>query len=178
MATTRKNNTRKAQAATRRPQTARVGTKQPAPALSTPADIEPTADAQPPKKKVGAPRNNRNAIRHGLKSGSLPKDCRYVENRLNDFRRKLEDAVLAAKGELSIPDAACIQTALRWERHANLAQRWLTKEYDELKPMDKLHFSREISRASAERDKALKMLELDVEQETPWQGLTLEVSDD
>ncbi|MCP4539188.1 MAG: hypothetical protein GY832_18785 [Chloroflexi bacterium] len=177
MATTRKNNTRKAQTATAAPQTARVGTKQPAPAPSAPADSEPTGDAQP-KKKPGAPRNNRNAIRHGLKSGSLPKDCRYVENRLNDFRRKLEDAVLAAKGEVSIPDAACIQTAGRWERHAALAQRWLTKEYDNLKPLEKLKFSSEISRASAERDKSLKLLELDVEQESPWDGLTLEVQDD
>ena len=113
------------------------------------------------KGRSGAPRNNRNAIRHGLKASTLPKDCRYIEVRLNIFRRRLEDALLAAKGQVTMTDAANIQTCLRWERHAALAQRWLTKQYKELKPTDKLAFSREIARASTERDKALANLQLD-----------------
>ncbi len=114
------------------------------------------------KRRGGQPgnRNGRGNMRHGLRAGTLPRDARHIENRLNGFRRQLEDAVLACKGEVSIPDAACIQTALRWERHACLAQRWLTKQWEEMKPTEALAFSREISKASAERDKALKMLEL------------------
>ena len=121
------------------------------------------------KKPRGAPPGNRNGrgnLRHGLRGGSLPKEAKYIENRLNGFRRTLEDAVLALRGAISITDAACIQSVLRWERHACLAQRWLTKEYKTLKPADRLTFSREIARASGERDKALKMLDLDKEVET------------
>ena len=147
------------------------------PAMSETAENKPE---KAEKRRRGAPPGNRNGrgnLRHGLRAGSLPADAKFIENRLNSFRRQLEDAVLAVKGEVSIPDAACIQTAIRWERHACLAQRWLTKAYDEMKPTDRLTFSREISRASAERDKALRLLGLDTEQETPWAGLTLEEED-
>jgi hypothetical protein len=112
----------------------------------------------------GAPRGNTNGrgnLRHGLKAGQLPKDAKYIEYRLNDFRRQLEDAVMSARGEVSLVDAACIQTCLRWERHAALAQRWLVKAGDTLKPEQRLSFSREIARASSERDKALAALNLD-----------------
>ena len=49
-------------------------------------------------------------MRHGLTSGQLPKDARYIEWRMNALRRTLEAAVLAARGEVTIPDAAAIQT--------------------------------------------------------------------
>lgn len=117
------------------------------------------------KGRSGPRRDNANAMRHGLKAGKLPKDAKYIEVRLNQFRRTLEQAVLNVRGEVSLPDAACIQTCIRWERHACLAQRWLVKAGDTLKPADKLNFSREIARASAERDKAIAALKLDVKPE-------------
>lgn len=125
----------------------------------------------------GAPKGNKNGrgnLRHGLRAGELPKDCKYIETRLNAFRRKLEDCVLASKREVNVTDAAYIQTALRWERHAALALRWLTKAGEALKPADRLHFSREIAKASAERDKALSMLQLDAPPPDPWAAITLE----
>jgi hypothetical protein len=103
---------------------------------------------------------NRNALRHGLKSGKLPAGCQYVENRLNAFRRQLEDQILALRGEITLLDAANIQTAIRWERHGCLAQLWLRMAGTKLKPMDQLNFSREIARASTERDRALERLSL------------------
>ena len=72
----------------------------------------------------------------------------------------MEDAVIAVRSEVSIPDAANIQTALRWERHGCLAQHWLNKSYSTLDPATRLQFSREIARASAERDKAIMALQL------------------
>ncbi|MBM4069110.1 MAG: hypothetical protein FJ271_09225 [Planctomycetes bacterium] len=96
-----------------------------------------------------------------MKAGKLPKSARYIEVRVNIVRRNLESAVVESKGEVSLPDAAAIQTACRWERHAALAQRWLTKEHDKMTPEQRLNFSREIAKASAERDKAIKMLNLD-----------------
>lgn len=73
---------------------------------------------------------------------------------------------MRCRGEVSIDDAAYIQTALRWERHAALAHRWLNTAYAKLSATEKLNFSREIARASAERDRAISMLELDVESES------------
>jgi len=112
------------------------------------------------KGAKGAQADNRNSVRHGLTAGKLPKGCQHIENTLNSFRRQVEDLVLAAKGSVSMGDAAAIQTALRWERHGALALRWLTKRGDELKPLDQLAFSREIAKASTERDKALASLGL------------------
>ncbi len=114
-----------------------------------------------PGRKRGAQADNRNAIRHGLKAGQLPADAKYIEVRLNIFRRKLEDAVLAERDTVTLQDAARIQSVLRWERHAALAQRWLTKAGDDLKPVDRLKFSEAIAKASTERDKALAGLKLD-----------------
>jgi hypothetical protein len=128
---------------------------------------DPPKDDPPKKRNTGGKAGrsgpatgNENAMRHGLKAGKLPSDAKYIEVRLNIFRRNLEAAVMDSKGEVSIPDAASIQTAMRWERHAALAQRWLTKSYDELKPQERLSFSREIAKASTERDKALRELGL------------------
>lgn len=115
--------------------------------------------------RPGAPKSNGNAIRHGLKAGRLPKDARYIEYRMNAFRRELESAVIDCKSEVSLTDAALIQTAMRWERHAELCQRWLTKKQNELKPEQLMQFSRDIARASAERDKAITALGLNVKKQ-------------
>ncbi len=115
------------------------------------------------KGRSGAARGNRNRLRHGLQAGQLPRDAKYIEVRLNKFRRLVEDAVIEMKGEVSIPDAAHIQTAMRWERHAALAQRWLKQSYDELSASERLNFSREIAKASTDRDKALRGLKLGTE---------------
>jgi hypothetical protein len=125
-----------------------------------------TRDAKPKrfcgvKGRSGPPRKNRNSIRHGLKASQLPTGCKYIEVRLNSFRRQLEDGVLAAKGAVSMVDAACIQTCMRWERHAALAQRWLVKAGDSLKPVERLKFSEAIAKASSERDRALQALKIE-----------------
>lgn len=112
------------------------------------------------KRKRGGQPGNRNALRHAMRAGKLPPELAYLENRLNAFRRQLEDAVIEAKGEISIPDAATINTALKWERHGTLAQRWLTTKYEELGPDQMLYFSREVARASTERDRAIATLKL------------------
>lgn len=111
--------------------------------------------------RSGPPKGAQNNLRHGLRAGRLPKSARYIEYQANRFRRELEAAVLAVKGEVTLVDAATIQTALKWERHGALALRWLRTEGESLKPLDRLHFSREIARASTERDKAMACLKID-----------------
>lgn len=114
-------------------------------------------------KDDGAPKIGN--LRHGLLAGKLPPKLHFIERRLQGFRRNLEQAVIDVRGEVTVTDAAFIQTCYRHERHALLCQRWLTTELDKLKPMERLHFSREIARASGERDKALAALRLDESKE-------------
>jgi hypothetical protein len=134
----------------------------------------PKIEADKERKRGGQPGNTHGSgnARHGLKAGRLPKDARYIEVRMNIFRRELESAVVAAKGEICLSDAAYVQTAMRWERHAALAQRWLTKQHDEMTPTERLTFSREIARASAERDRAITSLALNAQEKSPWQLLS------
>lgn len=115
----------------------------------------------PNNARSQAGKGNRNALRHGLKAGALPAGCKHVEHQCNALRRQLEDAVIAIRGEISLVDAANIQTAIKWERHGALALRWLRVKGSGLKPMETLQFSREIAKASTERDKALAALRLD-----------------
>lgn len=104
---------------------------------------------------------SRNNLRHGLTSGQLPDGCGYVQRLTNLLRQQLEDAILERSGEIVLSDAAAIQTAVRWERHALLAQCWLRQKVEELTPDQLLLFSRDIARASAERDKCIRSLRLD-----------------
>lgn len=135
----------------------------------TPSDeTSPKVACSTRENKGGAPRGNNNSVRHGLKGGALPRDCKYLENRLNRFRRTIEAEVLRVKGTVSLLDAALIQSCIRWERHACLAHRWLVKQMDELKPEQKVMFSREICRASSERDKSLSALEISEETHNIW----------
>ena len=108
----------------------------------------------------GAPLGNANGFRHGMRGSNLPKGCGGILRATHHFRRQLEDAVLQARQEITLLDSAFINTAYRAERHAQLAQRWLAKEADTMTPADRLAYSRETVRASAERDKAIAALDL------------------
>ena len=67
---------------------------------------------------------------------------------------------MAAHGQITLVDAATIQTAVRFEITALLARRWLIEGVDELTHSERLQFAREIARASAERDRCLRSLGL------------------
>jgi hypothetical protein len=117
------------------------------------------------KPRRGGQPANRNALRHGLRAGKLPAKCGYIEVQINGIRRTLENAVIEVRGTVTLLDEANIQTAIRWERHAALAQRWLRVNAEQLSPMEQLKFHRELCRASAERDKALAALGLHIKPE-------------
>lgn len=102
-----------------------------------------------------------NATRHGMQGGKLPRDCRHVENRVNSLRRQMEAAVLESKGQISILDAAAINSILKWERHGLLAAHWLRKEANVLSAGDRLRFSEAIAKASDKRDANIRALGLD-----------------
>lgn len=116
-------------------------------------------------RKRGAQPGNRNRMRHGLRGGKLPPKLQYIEHRLNSLRRTLEDAVVALRSEVSIVDAACINSAAKWERHGLLAQHWLRHEVENMSVTDRLKFSEAIAKASDNRDKNIKALGLDIKRE-------------
>ncbi|MCI0643212.1 MAG: hypothetical protein L0Y72_06530 [Gemmataceae bacterium] len=111
--------------------------------------------------RSGPPKGNSNAQRHGMKGGKLPKGCMYIEHRVNSLRRQMETALMEAKGEINIIDAAAINSILKWERHGLLAAHWLRKEADKLSASDRLRFSEAIAKASDNRDRNIRALGLD-----------------
>jgi len=114
------------------------------------------------------PNPHRNALKHGLRTlslGTMPKGASYVGQLSCRFRRDLEAAVMAIKGEISLMDAAYINTACRCERHALLAQRWLRHNAHEMTHDQRLNYSKEIANASMSRDKALGKLGIDKRQD-------------
>lgn len=145
-----------------------------APASSPSAGRPGTACALPIKAGAqgGGQPGNSNRLRHGLKArfplGVLPKGFARIERNVGAFRRGLEEQVLAIHGEIDLINAAVINTACRWERHSQMCLRWLkvgceaVAESERLSADQRLNFSRDIARASAERDKCLKSLGLSV----------------
>jgi hypothetical protein len=138
--------------------------------MSTTANQHSTNEPTPPR--IGPPLGNANRSRHGLRGSGLPKGCGHINRSTCHFRRMVEAEVLDARGEITLVDAACINTAFRAERHAQLAQRWLAKEADAMTPADRLSYSLAVVKASESRDKALAALNLPRRPDAdPWQTL-------
>jgi len=99
-------------------------------------------------------------IKHGLTAGRLPRGASYVTKMTNCLRKSLDRAVMERYGDLDVWHNSVIVSAIRWERHSLLCQRWLREDCDNLTPMEKLAYSREVARASSSRDKCLLLLGL------------------
>ena len=131
--------------------------------------------SQPPntgqRSKGGPPKGSTNAKTHCLTIAVWPDGCEHDKRLVRTFMGSLRVAVVEAGGQLDIPTVATIQTCGRWERHARLAAKWLRNEHDKLTPDQRLSFSRDIARASAERDKCLRELKLDAKHVDPWATL-------
>lgn len=116
---------------------------------------------------AGPPKRNWNAASHYLTSdrslvlGRLPRGCEYIIGLCRGVKTHLERAVIDVRGDITLSDAMLIQTAVRWERHAQLAQRWLRRESENMSVDQRLQYSREVARASAERDKCVKQLRIE-----------------
>ena len=122
----------------------------------------------PPKGSANAMTHGLTAnLRHGMQGGKLPKGCQHIENKVNSLRRQVEAALLAAKGTIDFVDAAAVNSILKWERHGLLAATWLRREAESLSANDRLKFSEAIAKASDNRDKALRSLNLNVKP-SPW----------
>jgi hypothetical protein len=115
-------------------------------------------------------------MRHGLTAGALPKGCGYVARMVSLFRSDIETAILRSHGLASIEaiglfEAALINTAVRWERHALLCQRWLRREVATMTQSERLAYSREVATASASRDRCLERLGLSIANRDAWSAI-------
>jgi DNA mismatch repair ATPase MutL len=126
-----------------------------------------------PAEKRGAPKGNVNGWKHGMRStteryglilGEAPRKVKQVQLYAAKLRRSLEEIVMTHKGKLTILDQAYITTACRFEKLAQLANRWLGEKYDTHSTMERLQLAKAVADASASRDKALEKLGLDQEE--------------
>lgn len=131
-----------------------------------------TAD-KPVVSRSGAQKGNRNRMRHALRSstGRLPPKCGWIKSLVAEERRMFQQAILERKGVISLLDALCLQSALRWAQHAWLCQRWLRLAAETMSDSDRLAYSREVARASTERDRCVERLDLASKPDDIWDVL-------
>jgi hypothetical protein len=134
------------------------------PTLAPAAPMSPMVDKSDPglpakRKRV----RNQNALTHAMRSalGALPAGAGYVNRLAYAMRRELEQAVASTDGSISLTKAAWIDSAVKWERHGQLATRWLRLHHDEMDLGQRLEFSREVAKATDARNKAIQALDLD-----------------
>jgi hypothetical protein len=137
----------------------------------------PAAGSKPARKPAGPPRGNVNRLTHGLRSvrisnGKYPKEFSYIGKLAGQLRNQLEAAVVVLRGEVSLYSAGLINTAVRWECHARLCQRYLRNGKDSPLAV-KVDLSRDIARSSERRDACFKLLGLDraAGSSDPWAAI-------
>jgi hypothetical protein len=127
--------------------------------------------------KGGAPPGNTNRQTHGLRSwaalGRFPAGASYVRRQCGRLRAVLEADVLDLDGQITVYQAALIQSACRHEGRALLLTRYLR---DAKNPTlaDQLAVMKEIGAATDSRDKCLQRLGIDrlAKGVDPWEVLT------
>jgi len=119
--------------------------------------------------KLGPPKGNLNALKHGRNSkqlrfvlGELPKPMRRVTRYVREYRRYLEAATVELRGDIGDSDAHAIDEASTCEQTIGVS-RWLLREkLDAMSVGDVLACMREIRQAKAQRNKAVRELGLSV----------------
>ena len=73
-------------------------------------------------RKPGAPQGNTNAMRHGLRCGTLPSGFRSITNSVSRLRQELETEIVQRHGTVDTYRAALVQSCCRHEQRAALLQ--------------------------------------------------------
>ena len=123
-----------------------------------------TTATQPEPLKQGAQPGNDNAARHGLRGGSVPRPFKYCERQANAFRRAVESAVVADRGEVWVGDGTLISTAHRAELGAQIFMGMFKRGEDgkgrKLSTTELIGCVEKMVKCSESRDKAVKALKL------------------
>lgn len=119
--------------------------------------IETNADPHP----GGAPANNQNAYKHGLRSAKLGPGMEYIGRKASMFRKTAEAEALNLRGKLGVWEQSLLQSATQWLITALKIERLLRVFDAELTHDQRVTYSERVARACNERDKCLQKLGLD-----------------
>ena len=120
-----------------------------------------------------APKGNLNAARNGnklannkagirrLTVGEFPASLNHVKIEGRRYRRALEDAVVDAHGEVTVTAAHSIDTAAGAVVHGGICRWLLRNKIDTMTTADILSCSRELLKSKEARNRSVKALELD-----------------
>ncbi|MBU0718579.1 MAG: hypothetical protein KJ749_10055, partial [Planctomycetes bacterium] len=124
--------------------------------------------------RSGPRAGNLNALKTATKVGrrlvvgELPKQLLSVKREARAYRRGLEDAVLAAHNEITTTHSHHIDTASAATIHGGIC-RWLMRtKIATMNTAEILACSRELVKAKAARDAAVRLLDLDRPPANPW----------
>lgn len=126
--------------------------------------------------RIGPPIGNFNALRNGSRSVRpplpvLPRCLRRQEENCRKFRRELEAAVIAVRGQISLKDALLINEACVGELHSSVCAHCLRSKFDELSVADQIKCSEGIVRGKTMRNRAYEKLGLDTSEESTLAAL-------
>jgi hypothetical protein len=111
-----------------------------------------------------APAGNRNAYRHGLRSTATPEAG--VDGQVRALKREIRQQLAGADGRLTLAQEALLQSLARHEIRALLAGVYLRKEKT-LTVDQRLNLLATVTSATAERDKILRQLGIDLASDKP-----------
>lgn len=119
--------------------------------------------------------NNLNAAKNGTKLsrltlGELPKELTRVKRLARQYRRELETACVDVHNEVSVTHGHLIDEAAVNEQHAAVCRWLLNQRIEKMSVADILSCSREITKAKANRNRAVAQLKLDAKSD-PWAEL-------
>jgi hypothetical protein len=106
-----------------------------------------------------------------LNLGELPGTLRGQLSTARKYRRDLELAVAATKGEVNLWDAHLIDECTKAECHASLCRYLLRDRWERMSENDIMTASREILKAVGVRNRAFAKLGLDQDQENTINAL-------
>ena len=123
---------------------------------------------------MGAPKGNLNRLTTGRHSrqlrivlGELPKPMERVTRTIRKYRRHLETTVEDVHGEISDSHAHLIDEAATCEQTVGVSRWLLRTKLDSMTVPDVLACLREIRQAKGQRNRAVRLLEIDA-QFDPW----------
>lgn len=117
----------------------------------------------------GAPRGNRNALRHGATAvavGKFPRGAEWIGRQCLALRKLLRQELLQRDGKVSGYSECVLNSACVHEARRLLVARWLRLEGDKLSVMERANLLDRIGRASDARDAALRRLKLHLSPDT------------
>jgi len=140
----------------------------------TTSNGQPSDHESSHRNRGGAPRQNRNAMRHGLRSSRSPAGLGDVDRQAQAWRRRVEDEFFAKFGREPNPrEALLILAATNHVKHARKAARWAREQHDKLSHSERMSYSEAEPKANEAAARCLEKLGLDAGREQdPWDFLS------